>query len=219
MKFHQQIIIIQLSAASEFDMCSATVGMDREGSVGQLSAGNKAIIIDDEGNRLGPNQTGEICLRVQIPFLGYFGDPELTEKSYIGEYYKTGDVGYFDEDCFLYLTGRKIEMIRRNGTLVSPTEIEDLINLLEGVARSCVVGVSDGKTRNETIFAFVQKNMNVVNFINEEEIIDHVNSKVKDSNLNIGRVHFIEAILLTPFGKVRRVEMKSIAQKLFENLS
>lgn len=194
-------------------MCTDNLDNDCEDSVGQLWDSIQAIVIDDEGKRLGPNEIGEICVQVKAPFIGYFGNAKLTKESFIGEFFKTGDSGYFDENSYLHIFARKKEMIRYDKTLVSPTEIEDIINSYEGVANSCVVGVLDEKTGNDMIFAFVKK---VVDSINEKDIIDYVNSKVTNAKKLRGGVHFVETFSLTPSGKFKRFELIEIAKRILK---
>lgn len=189
--------------------------MDREGSVGHLYGSNQAIVIDCDGKQLGANEMGEICVKVQVPFLGYLGEPELTARSYHnGEFFKTGDIGYFDEDCFLYVVGRKKEMLRLNGLMVSSTEIEDIINSQGAVESSCVVGVPDNESENDILFAFVKTISSRSKSINEQTILDHVNLKLPDVKRLRGGVHFVEKFPMTPSGKIKKQKVKKIAMSI-----
>lgn len=189
--------------------------MDREGSVGQLYEFNSALIIDDDGNQLGPNEEGEICLLSEIPFLGYFGDSEMTREARFKEkYFRTGDLGYFDDDCFLFIVGRKKDMLKYNNFQVQPSEIEELIDSIQGVENSCVVGVLNENTGNDIICAFVKKIFSQTNSITEEKILEYVNSKVIDAKKLRGGVHFVDSFPQTPSGKIKKVDMKKIAEKI-----
>lgn len=182
----------------------------------------KAIILNEEGEKLGPNQTGEICLLPEVPFCGYYEDPETTRESLTnGKFLKTGDIGYFDDDCYLYLVGRKKEQLKVNRFHVEPSEIEDLINSMDGVQNSCVVGVLDEATGNDIVCAFVIRTPALngeIPQINEQSIHDHINTKVIDAKKIRGGIFFVESFPLTPSGKVKKHELKKNAkEKLLSN--
>lgn len=102
-----------------------------------------AKICDDNGKRCGPNVSGEICLKNRFMFFGYYGDPNATAAIYDKEgYFRTGDIGYFDENQNLYVEGRKKDILHVffYGVLV-PSEIEDFIITMPGVREVCVVGI------------------------------------------------------------------------------
>lgn len=186
--------------------------------MGQLYEFNSALIIDYNGNQLGPNEEGEICLLSEVPFLGYFGDAEKTREARFKEtYFRTGDLGYFDDDCFLFIVGRKKDMLKYNNFQVQPSEIEELIDSIEGVETSCVVGVLNENTGNDIICAFVKKIFSKTNSstrITEEEILEYVNSRVIDAKKLRGGVHFVDSFPQTPSGKVKKVDMKKIAENI-----
>jgi 4-coumarate--CoA ligase len=197
---------------SEGDLCTDSIDEYRSGSVGKLF-NNHAVIIDDNDQRLGPNQTGEICFTGKIPFCGYFEDDEKTREAiYEKVFFRSGDLGYFDEDGFLFISGRKKEMLKYNNYQISASELEELIETLEEIESSCVVGVLDENTGNDTIYAFVKKipNMN----IQENDILNFVNSKVIDAKQIRGGIHFVDSFPMTPSGKIKKVEMKKLAMKI-----
>lgn len=100
-------------------------------------------ICDDNGQRCGPNVSGEICLKNRHMFFGYYGDAKATADAYDSEgFFKTGDIGYFDENQNLYVEGRKKDILHVffYGVLV-PSEIEDFIISMPGVREVCVVGI------------------------------------------------------------------------------
>lgn len=102
-----------------------------------------AKICDENGNRCGPNVSGEICLKNRYMFFGYYGDAKATAAVYDSEgFFRSGDIGYFDENQNLYVEGRKKDILHVffYGVLV-PSEIEDFIITMEGVKEVCVVGI------------------------------------------------------------------------------
>jgi 4-coumarate--CoA ligase len=145
--------------------------------------------------------------------LEYFNEPEKTQDSFDENgWFHTGDLGYFDDDGFLFISGRKKEMLKYNNYQIAPSEIEEIIDALEGIEGSCVVGVLDEKTGNDLIFAFVKKNSKSNLSVNE--ILNFVNSKVIDAKQIRGGIHFVDSFPMTPSGKLKKMEMKKIAEKM-----
>ncbi|MFH1974139.1 MAG: AMP-binding protein [Pseudomonadota bacterium] len=105
---------------------------------------NEVRIIDDTGAEVPSGRQGELIIRNPATMVGYFKDPEKTAETKRDEWIHTGDMGYQDEDGYLFFAGRKKEVIRRRGELISPTEIESVINSHPGVEESAVIGVPSG---------------------------------------------------------------------------
>ncbi|KAG5670852.1 hypothetical protein PVAND_001086 [Polypedilum vanderplanki] len=168
-------------------------------------------IADDDGNALENNQNGEIYIKVPIHFLNYFEEPEKTREAFNGDWFKTGDIGHFDDEGFLYITDRKKDLMKFQGYQVTPSEIETIINELKGVVSSCVVGVFDSVNSNDIIHAFVivedTKN------ITEDQIKIYVNERVIDQKKIRGDVHFVKSFPLGITGKVDRKKVREMAQR------
>ncbi|MEO0247930.1 MAG: AMP-binding protein [candidate division WOR-3 bacterium] len=133
----------------------------KPGSVGKAMPNEEVWLEDETGNRLGPGQIGELIVRGSNVMSGYWGLPEesnrvLKSGIYPGEsVLKTGDLFRMDEEGYLYFVGRKDDMIKSRGERISPREIEDCINSVEGVAECAVVGVPD-EILGQAIVAFVR---------------------------------------------------------------
>lgn len=125
-------------------------------------------------------------------------------------------MGYFDDECFLYLVGRKKEMLKVDNYQVMPGELEDIINSMQGVQSACVIGVLDEKTLNDIICAFVKKMPDQIDSISEQDILDHVNLRVINAK-KIRGVFFIDSFPLTISGKIKKYELKKIAEQTFSN--
>jgi acyl-CoA synthetase (AMP-forming)/AMP-acid ligase II len=113
------------------------------GSTGRALAHVEIDIRDDEGRSLGPGREGEICLRGPKVTKGYWKDPEKTRASFFGDWFRTGDIGYLDEEGFLYVTDRKKDMIISGGENIASSEVERVIYQLPQVSEVAVIGVPD----------------------------------------------------------------------------
>ncbi|HYG85399.1 MAG TPA: AMP-binding protein [Azospirillum sp.] len=117
--------------------------IEKIGSTGRALAHVEVQIRDDSGAVLPPNTPGEICLRGPKITKGYWRDPEKTARSFFGDWFRTGDVGYLDEDGFLFLTDRKKDMIISGGENIASSEIERVIFLLPEVNEVAVIALPD----------------------------------------------------------------------------
>ncbi len=113
------------------------------GSTGRATPHVEIEIRDDAGAELAAGVEGEICLRGPKVTKGYWRDPEKTRASFHGDWFRTGDVGYLDEDGFLYITDRKKDMIISGGENIASSEVERVIYRLPQVSEAAVVGVPD----------------------------------------------------------------------------
>jgi len=146
-------------------------------SVGRPLPSVQNFIVDDNDQLLGRNQEGEILIAAPSVMKGYYKLPELTEQVILDldipadpaigadgpdvkrggptRCFRTGDIGKIDEDGFLYITGRKKEMLIISGENVFPREIEEVLNRHDSVHASAVIGKQDG-SRGEVAIAFVE---------------------------------------------------------------
>lgn len=116
----------------------------RRGSIGRPLPYGEVRIADEQGNALPPCQIGEIQVRrnpVMTP--GYLGPAELTAASIVGDWFRTGDLGYQDEQGYFYFAGRQKDLIRRRGENIYPGSIEKVLDRHPAVEASAVVGVPD----------------------------------------------------------------------------
>lgn len=127
----------------------------KPGSAGQAVPGVEISIRDDRGEALAPGRTGEICVSGPNITSGYWRDSEATRELRLGRWLRTGDVGYLDEDGFLFITDRKKDLIIKGGENISPREIEEAIYQHPAVADAAVVGIPDA-VFGEQVCAVVQ---------------------------------------------------------------
>jgi long-chain acyl-CoA synthetase len=129
---------------------------NKPGSVGRIMPQVEVRIVDDHGNDVPAGQPGEILIRGPKLMAGYFKRPDLTREVIdSGGWFHTGDWGRIDEEGYLYITGRKKEMLIIGGENVFPREIEEVLNAHGSVKASAVIGRADA-SRGQVPLAFVE---------------------------------------------------------------
>jgi long-chain acyl-CoA synthetase len=121
----------------------------RVGSCGVPIWGCQIKIVDDSGNTLPPGKEGEVLIRGVNVMKGYYKQPEATAQILKNGWFYSGDIGKLDEDGYLYIVGRKKDMILRGGFNIYPREIEELLYEHPAVAEAAVVGVKHDELGEE----------------------------------------------------------------------
>lgn len=120
------------------------------------------------GEALGPNQEGEICVRGALVMKGYIGNEEATKATIDADgWLHSGDIGYYDEEGFFFVTDRLKELIKYNGFQVSPTELEHILMTHPDVVDAAVAPVPDERS-GELPRAFVVRRQGST--VTEEEL-------------------------------------------------
>jgi acyl-CoA synthetase (AMP-forming)/AMP-acid ligase II len=112
------------------------------GSIGKPAYGVALRVVDDELNEVPVGEVGEIATRSDMVMDGYLELPEETDRALRGGWFRAGDLGYLDKNGYLYLAGRKKDMIVRGGENIYPVEIESVLAEHPAVAQAAVVGVA-----------------------------------------------------------------------------
>ncbi|MBI2833884.1 MAG: AMP-binding protein [Acidobacteria bacterium] len=123
-------------------------------SVGQPFANVEIMIAGPEGGALPPGEIGEVWCRNPSLMTGYLGDPEATAAAFADGWFKTGDLGFVDDENFLHLAGRVNELINSGGLKIFPAEIEEHLMAHPGVLDCSVVGAPDSKW-GQVVAAFI----------------------------------------------------------------
>ena len=153
-------------------------GEKRIGSIGLPMPGLQVRIVDpDTHEDCAPGQTGELWLRGPGITPGYWRKPEDTVNAFESEWFRTGDMGRKDEEKYYFLSDRIKHIIISGGENVSPKEIEMVINVLDGVIESSVVGIPDKKWGEKVIAAVVLKDGSA---LQTEEIRAHCKKHLHD---------------------------------------
>jgi acyl-CoA synthetase (AMP-forming)/AMP-acid ligase II len=124
------------------------------GSIGKAIPNVEIIIADEFGKPVANNQTGEIVARGSNIMMGYWKDPESTVAVLRNGLYYTGDIGKSDDDGYIYVVGRKSDMIKVGGNRVSAKEIEEALVSLPEISEVAAIGVPD-TILGEAIKAFI----------------------------------------------------------------
>ncbi|MBN1106242.1 MAG: AMP-binding protein [Deltaproteobacteria bacterium] len=133
-------------------------GVRKPGSIGLPLPGVEVRIVDPETlEDVAPGKVGEIWLKGPSVTPGYWRKPEETAKAFVDGWFRSGDLGRTDEEGYHTLTDRLKHIIISGGENISPKEVEVVINRMDGVSESCVVGVPDEKWGEKVVAAVVPK--------------------------------------------------------------
>jgi oxalate---CoA ligase len=167
----------------------------KPGSVG-LPQGVQIKTVDDHGNDV---KLGEICCRGENVTSGYIGRPEANKESFIdGNWFRTGDQGYIDEDGYLFVTGRIKELINRGGEKISPLEIDAILLSHPSVSEAVSFGVPD-KLFGEIVNAAVVLRSSTT----EAELIAYCKTKMAQFKCP-ARIFISKSLQKTATGKIQR---------------
>lgn len=172
----------------------------KPGSVG-LAAGPELAIMDDAGNLLKPEETGEVVIKGANVTLGYENNPKANEGAYTNGWFRTGDLGYLDPQGYLFLKGRIKEIINRAGEKISPREVDEVILDHPAVAQVVTFGMPHKLLGEEVAVAVVLKEGKTPT---EAEIMEFAAARL--ANFKIPRkVVFLKEVPKGPTGKIQRI--------------
>jgi acyl-CoA synthetase (AMP-forming)/AMP-acid ligase II len=177
---------------------------ERLRSCGKPTSATRLAIMDDSGNILPTGERGEIVARGSLVTAGYHNLPEATAQIREHGWHHTGDVGYIDDDGYVYIVDRKKDMIISGGFNVYCAEVEASIMALPQVHECAVIGVPDDKW-GEAVKALVV--LRDGDSLTESAIIAHCKARlggVKSPKL----VEFLSELAKTPAGKLDRKTMR-----------
>jgi fatty-acyl-CoA synthase len=179
----------------------------KRGSVGKPMMYNAVRIVKDDGTQAGPNEVGEIWLHGNHLFDGYWNNPESTAKALNEGWLQTGDLGYYDEEGFYYIAGRKKDMIISGGENIFPNEIEHWLCQHPSISEAVVVGLPDSKW-GEVVSAVVV--LKSGSSLSSDELISYCSLKFGRYKIP-KRWKFLDSIEKTSVGKI---DKKAIIQQL-----
>lgn len=176
-------------------------------SVGHVLPQSEVAILDPQGRRLGPGEAGEICARGDLLMNGYFEMPEETGNTFRNGWLHTGDIGYIDEDGYLYVKDRIRDVVISGGFNVYPSDVEAALALHPAVSESVVFGVPD-EHWGERVEAALE--LRAGHTTTAEELIAFCKERV-GSVKTPKTIRIVDTLPRSPVGKVLRREAKAAA--------
>ena len=199
-----------LTECNQVVVNTEAVPPQRRGSIGRAVPGHQVTIVDRTGAVLPPGNTGVIAIRRPDPvmFLGYWSEPEATSRSFIGEWFLTGDLGRQDDDGFFFYEGRSDDLIISSGYRIDPYEVEACIRSHPSVSMVLVAGDPD-ETRTQAVKALVVLETNRAPC---DELIRSIQAYVKErlgAHAYPRDISFVDKLPLTYSGKIRRTDVRA----------
>ena len=183
-------------------------GKIKYGSPG-IPYGNKVKIVDKKLEDVTRNTIGQICVKGQNVMKEYYKNPEETKKSFIDDWFLTGDLGFMDEENYVFVQGRIKELIIKGGENISPREIDDVLYKHPSVIEAAAFAVPCSHY-GEKIEAGVVLN-NKKSF-KEEDLIIHCKQFLGDFK-SPSKIHFLKEMPKGSSGKIQRFKIKSLIYK------
>ena len=181
-------------------------GKVKAGSVGLPVPGAEVRIVDEGGRELPAGDVGEVCCRSRFVMNGYWRDPELTAQTVRDGWLRTGDMGFVDEDGYVFIVDRKKDLIIRDGFNVFPRDVEEALLEHPAVASVGVVGRPD-PVHGEEVVAFVSARPG--SEASPDELVAFGKERV--GALKYPRdVRVLRSLPLTPIGKVDRKALRAL---------
>jgi len=179
--------------------------LHKRGSIGKAIPGVEIEIRNTDQQRAAVGETGEICARGPNIMHGYWKDPERTETVIIAGWLHTGDLAHYDKDGYIFIDGRSSDMIKSGGNRISPKEIEEVIQELDGVLEVTVIGVPDSLL-GESIKAFIVSVPN--SDLDKKTVQFHCKNNLASYKIP-KEIVFTDDLPKTASGKVKRFVLQS----------
>lgn len=177
----------------------------KAGSVGKPVLHTDVCIMDRDGNMLGPNQVGELCIRGGNVTTGYWNRPEASAEAIKNDWLHSGDAAKFDEEGFYYIVDRWKDMFISGGENVYPAEVEDVIYQHAAVAETAVIGIPHPKWQETGRALIVLKEGQTAT---EQEIINFCEDKLARYKTPKSVIFLNEPLPRTAAGKVLKRELR-----------
>lgn len=192
-----------LTETSPLLCCNPIDGTERIGTIGLPAPSTEIRILDEMGKEVPVGEAGEICAKGPQVMKGYWEKPEETENVFVKGYFKTGDIGFINEDGFVKIVDRKKEMINVSGFNVFPNEIENVISGHEKVLEVGAIGINDPKSTEKVKVFIVKKDESLT----EEEIIAYCKENMTSYKVP-KQVEFRKELPKSNVGKILRRILK-----------
>jgi len=193
------------------DSGQMAISKPRDIDIKPLSAGRpvwcvELKIVDEQGQPVPVGEVGEIICKSPLATQGYYKNPAATEASFRDGWFHTGDLGHFDEDGYLYVVGRKKDMVKSGGISVYPLEIETVLYHHPDVLEAAVIGLSDAKW-GEIVKAVVVPRKGAA--LRGDELIQFCKERLASYKVPKA-VEIVDALPHTELGKVAKEQLKQM---------
>jgi acyl-CoA synthetase (AMP-forming)/AMP-acid ligase II/acetyltransferase-like isoleucine patch superfamily enzyme/acyl carrier protein len=186
----------------------------KPGSVG-IAAGPDVAIMDEAGSMLPVGKVGEVVIRGPNVTRGYLNNPQSNRSAFTNGWFRTGDQGRFDDEGYLFLTGRLKEIINRGGEKVAPLEVDDVLSQHPAVAQAITFGVPHPTLGEDVAAAVVLRDHAEVT---ERDIQEFAARHLADHKVP-KQLLFVDAIPKGPTGKLQRIGLaEHFASQLADRL-
>jgi long-chain acyl-CoA synthetase len=179
--------------------CINPFGLDFNGAIGLPISSTEISIRDDDGNELGLDKVGEICVRGPQVMRGYWNRADETEKVMFGDWLRTGDIGRMDANGFVFIEDRKKDMILVSGFNVYPNEVESVVAAHPGVLEVAAVAQPDEHSGEIVAIFVVRKDPQ----LSEQALIDFARGQLTGYKVP-RKVYFRDELPKTNVGKILR---------------
>ena len=163
-------------------------------------------IVDDNDQPVTVNEVGEIICQSPLATHGYYKNPEATDASFRDGWFYTGDLGYFDGDGYLFVVGRKKDMVKSGGISVYPLEIESVLYSHPDILEAAVIGVPDAQW-GEAVKAIVVLRSD--SRLQREELIQFCKERLSSYKVPKS-VEILASLPHTEIGKVNKIKLKEM---------
>jgi malonyl-CoA/methylmalonyl-CoA synthetase len=183
-------------------------GERRAGTVGFPLPGVALRIVDDKNTPVDPEAVGEIQVKGEGIFRGYWNMPEKTREEFTADgFFKTGDLGKKDRDGYISLIGRAKDLVISGGLNIYPKEIEEMIDALDGVAESAAIGVPHSDFGEAVVAVVIRRNNEKGTALTEEGIIQSLKGQTAGFKIP-KRVYFTDALPRNSMGKIQKKTLR-----------
>ena len=174
--------------------------IQKPGLVG-MPAGPEICIMNDKNEKLLQGEIGEICIKGDNVTNGYENNPEANKQSFINDWFRTGDEGFFDEDGYLKISGRLKEIINKGGEKISPLEVDNILMDFPPIDQALCFGYKD-KMLGEDIAVAIKLKEN--KSCTEDDIKSYANEKLAKFKIP-KKIFIVEDIPKGATGKLQRI--------------
>ncbi|MGZ8267404.1 MAG: amino acid adenylation domain-containing protein, partial [Burkholderiales bacterium] len=170
---------------------------------------SEVAVVSKAGAICSTGEVGEVVVRGPAVFDGYFDDEKATAAAFVDGWFRTGDLGRFDEDGYLYLVGRIKDLINRGGEKIAPAEIDAAIAPIPGIREVATFAIPH-QSLGEEIAAAVVVDGTVA--IHASDIIEQVRQRLGPKRVP-RHIYFVDRLPRTDSGKVRRSELPQLVER------